>query len=393
MARRAGTLELLKGINDEGQTFAQVWGERIARVLSWFVRLFGTAVTAGKNLIDVFKRLPNEVKAAMAAIGAIAIAALNPFLALIAAMTAALLLYDDYLTWRSGGEAYFSDVWAALNGEEVDMSKWDALSRALYFLVEHWKELVGAVGGVIAFVAATGAINALTGALSALSAAGAPFLAFLAAAGAAFGYLGGEVDKTLEKLNEIFALEGYEADTVNLELANLSPGVNRADYLIAQIEAMSQADDRMSRLRKGLYMNKLKDVLGHGGKRTMDLPEDFVSVFGDPGGPLSVRSLEEIMSGVKTLTSAFEQQKETPRLTPQRDPFTGEIYSARAESVNGEAAGSVTNNQSNSVNLTSNIQVQSTDPAAAAMHIKAEEEALLRRYSLGWAGKKLPVAR
>ena len=113
---------MLKSINDDGQSLIKVWGDKVAKVLSWIARLFATGAQAGMSLIQMIQRLPYEVKVAMLAIAALGAIMLNPFTAIILAIGAILLLLDDFYTWQRGGESMFGDTWQRLS-DSVDEFK------------------------------------------------------------------------------------------------------------------------------------------------------------------------------------------------------------------------------------------------------------------------------
>lgn len=110
----------LKSINDDGRSFVEDWGKRIAKILSWVARLFGAGVQAVTSFIEIIQKLPSEIQIAMAAIAVIATASANPFLILIAAIGAVLLLLDDFYTWKEGGQSLLGDTWAELDKLSFD---------------------------------------------------------------------------------------------------------------------------------------------------------------------------------------------------------------------------------------------------------------------------------
>lgn len=114
--------QMLKSINDDGQSLIKVWGDKVAKVLSWIARLFAAGAQAGMSLIQMIQRLPYEVKVAMLAIAALGAIMLNPFTAIILAIGAILLLLDDFYTWQRGGESMFGDMWQKLT-DSIDEFK------------------------------------------------------------------------------------------------------------------------------------------------------------------------------------------------------------------------------------------------------------------------------
>ena len=114
--------QMLKSINEDGQSLIKVWGDKVAKVLSWIARLFAAGAQAGMSLIQMIQRLPYEVKVAMLAIAALGAIMLNPFTAIILAIGAILLLLDDFYTWQRGGESMFGDMWQKLT-DSIDEFK------------------------------------------------------------------------------------------------------------------------------------------------------------------------------------------------------------------------------------------------------------------------------
>jgi hypothetical protein len=144
--------QMLKSINDDGQSLIKVWGDKVAKVLSWVVRLFAAGAQAGMSLIQMIQRLPYEVKVAMLAIAALGAIMLNPFTAIILAIGAILLLLDDFYTWQRGGESMFGDMWQKIS-DSVDEFKakfagQDFESPALDMLMWMLDTVKGKIGDV-----------------------------------------------------------------------------------------------------------------------------------------------------------------------------------------------------------------------------------------------------
>lgn len=141
--------QALKAINDNGENIIKVWGDKVAKVLSWIVRLFSAGAKAGMSLIQMIQRLPYEVKAAMLAIAALGAIMLNPFTAVILAIGAILLLLDDFYTWQRGGESMFGDMWQSLTDFQEKLANTTFKSQALNDLAEavktvgSWLEALG----------------------------------------------------------------------------------------------------------------------------------------------------------------------------------------------------------------------------------------------------------
>lgn len=138
----------LKAINDNGQNIIKVWGDKVAKVLSWIVRLFAAGAKAGMSLIQMIQRLPYEVKVAMLAIAALGAIMLNPFTAIILAIGAILLLLDDFYTWQRGGESMFGDMWQQLVDFQEKLANTTFESKAL----EDLKNAVHGVAGSFRFL-------------------------------------------------------------------------------------------------------------------------------------------------------------------------------------------------------------------------------------------------
>ena len=171
--------QMLKSINDDGQSLIKVWGDKVAKVLSWIARLFATGAQAGMSLIQMIQRLPYEVKVAMLAIAALGAIMLNPFTAIILAIGAILLLLDDFYTWQRGGESMFGDMWQQLADFQKKLANTTFESQALNdlkdavygvadsfrYLEGKWGELnknVGTVDGISILQAILAGIDAAT---------------------------------------------------------------------------------------------------------------------------------------------------------------------------------------------------------------------------------------
>ena len=142
--------QALKAINDNGENIVKVWGDKVAKVLSWIVRLFAAGAQAGMSLIQMIQRLPYEVKVAMLAIAAMGAIMLNPFTAIILAIGAILLLLDDFYTWQRGGESMFGDMWQQLSEFQEKLANTTFESQALNDLIkllDEIKEKFGTLSG------------------------------------------------------------------------------------------------------------------------------------------------------------------------------------------------------------------------------------------------------
>lgn len=138
----------LKSINDNGRNIAQEWGEKIAKGLSWIIRLFAAGAQGVGDLIGMIHRLPGEMKLALIAIAALGFAAMNPFTLMIAAIGAVLLLLDDFYTWKRGGKSLLGDTWSELSNLDFGSKSFESIKGLLSSvgdlfgtLGEKWKEL------------------------------------------------------------------------------------------------------------------------------------------------------------------------------------------------------------------------------------------------------------
>lgn len=139
---------MLKSINDNGRSIAEEWGEKIAKGLSWIIRLFAAGAQGVADLIAAISRLPGEMKLALVAIAALGFAAMNPFTLMIAAIGAVLLLLDDFYTWQRGGKSLLGDTWSQLSNVDFGSKTFGSLKNLLgsvgesfVLLGEKWQEL------------------------------------------------------------------------------------------------------------------------------------------------------------------------------------------------------------------------------------------------------------
>ncbi len=134
--------EAMQGINREGRTIVEEWGDKIARVLSWLIRLCLAGTQGVGDLIGMIHRLPGEMKLAMAAMAALGFAAMNPFTLMIAAIGAILLLLDDFYTWKRGGKSLLGDTWAQLDQMDVGSKSFQSIQK----LLKHTSDLLDTLG-------------------------------------------------------------------------------------------------------------------------------------------------------------------------------------------------------------------------------------------------------
>lgn len=143
----------LKSINDNGLSLIKVWGDKVAKALSWIVRLAMTGVRAVSDLFgtlfSAIKKLPGEVKAMGAALIAVGLAVAMPWAGVAMAIGAVLLLLDDFYTWQRGGESMFGDMWQGLADFQEKLANTTFKSQALNDLAEavktvgSWLETLG----------------------------------------------------------------------------------------------------------------------------------------------------------------------------------------------------------------------------------------------------------
>lgn len=110
---------LLKGFNETIKKNIPDWGDKIGKALSWIVQLGGTIIRAGAQMLGavkkVFDAIPDGVKIAIAALGALAaFIKMGPVGKLITIISLALLLLDDFFTYLDGGDSLLAPVWKTL---------------------------------------------------------------------------------------------------------------------------------------------------------------------------------------------------------------------------------------------------------------------------------------
>lgn len=113
--------DALGGVNDKLAKTLPVWSEKIGQALSWIVRLGGTLIRGAglvfKAIQRVFDMIPGNVKIAIAAFGVLAaFIKMGPIGKLIAVLTAALVLLEDFFTFLDGGDSLLGPVWKTLIG-------------------------------------------------------------------------------------------------------------------------------------------------------------------------------------------------------------------------------------------------------------------------------------
>lgn len=106
----------MQDLNDKLVKGMPQWTEKVARVLSWVVRLGSAAVWGLNEVKKAFDGLSPATKTAGVAItGFLGLLSMGPVGWLIAGLTTLLLLMDDYKTWKSGGQSLFGNEWEKLD--------------------------------------------------------------------------------------------------------------------------------------------------------------------------------------------------------------------------------------------------------------------------------------
>lgn len=128
------TKQAFENFNDYLVEKLPVVTEKIAKWLSWIIRLGKTAITFLTNvkekLTSLFEKLPSQAKAAtLAATAFIGALKMGPIGLFIAGITALLLLLDDYYTWQRGGKSAFDwgNIFGSSDGQLIDLSYFETL--------------------------------------------------------------------------------------------------------------------------------------------------------------------------------------------------------------------------------------------------------------------------
>ncbi|MDU5080228.1 hypothetical protein [uncultured Tissierella sp.] len=145
--------EGFKGLNDIVIKNMPKWTEKIAKVLSWVVRLGTTLVRGSVNVFTAIKRIfdmiPKELKIVGAAITALGLLIRSgPIGKLAMVITGILLLLDDFYTYINGGDALLGGFWQRLidiyevlkNSGAIDRFK-DNMVKAFNYSGEKINEL------------------------------------------------------------------------------------------------------------------------------------------------------------------------------------------------------------------------------------------------------------
>jgi phage-related protein len=113
--------KLFSGFNDIIKRNIPEWGSNIAKALAWVVRLGGTIIRGAGIVFNAIKRvfdmIPNRVTGVIAVLGVLfAFLKLSPVGRIIAIISAAMLLLDDFFTYLDGGDALLGGFWEKLIG-------------------------------------------------------------------------------------------------------------------------------------------------------------------------------------------------------------------------------------------------------------------------------------
>lgn len=160
--------QFLKGFNDKGVEYANTWGKRIGKFAEVIVRLGETAIKTIKGVWDRLMELPTKVKVIAGIIAGIGLIMAAPWLGVAAAITAVLLLLDDYYTYQAGGDSALTDLWEQMEKlKEAVQPLFDALSDLWdtiepYLTMENAKTVLAiaaAIWGVHAAIKAVAGIK------------------------------------------------------------------------------------------------------------------------------------------------------------------------------------------------------------------------------------------
>lgn len=106
----------LEDLNKSIQVNMPKWTQKIAEVLSWFVRLGDVLWRVGETIFGVLDKIPGKSLAIMAVFATIGKTIMSgPFGIFIMAISGFLLLLDDMYTYMDGGKSAFPEFWKALD--------------------------------------------------------------------------------------------------------------------------------------------------------------------------------------------------------------------------------------------------------------------------------------
>lgn len=123
------------------------WIYRVAKAISNVIA-FGVRIV--KGTYNFMKQFPMVFKVFIATIAAI-IFAMNPVLGVVlAALSAIVLLIDDYMTWKRGGKSLFGDKWATIESKAKTVKTWiETIMKGLETLFT-W--IYNAVKGILSMI-------------------------------------------------------------------------------------------------------------------------------------------------------------------------------------------------------------------------------------------------
>lgn len=106
----------LEDLNKSIQVNMPKWTQKIAEVLSWFIRLGDVLWRVGETIFGVLDKIPGKSLAIMAVFATIGKTIMSgPFGIFILAISGFLLLLDDMFTYMDGGKSAFPEFWKALD--------------------------------------------------------------------------------------------------------------------------------------------------------------------------------------------------------------------------------------------------------------------------------------
>jgi len=240
----------MQKLNDAITKNMPVWTKDVAQVAADVVRLANAISLVGQEAIRVWDSLGEATKkflGMMTGAGALILTLSNPITALIAGMTALLLLVDDYYTYENHGQSALPKLWAwidqmnkKLQDTGVLKTYRDALEEISVALVgkDGKGGLLGAIGDVIqAIVGMVGQQSAIQTFASAVAAALKPVSDILTAIAGAIKVLSGTgegiaSDINAAKGNTAQALREDEKARANMQggLQDLLRGIGDMAY-------------------------------------------------------------------------------------------------------------------------------------------------------------------
>ena len=142
----SGPLDRIKGETEDisellSKNLPQI-AEKVARFLSYFVRVGESIVWIVKGISSGLIEMPEHIKnIAIALTGLFAIMSANPFTLAVAGISLLLLLIEDYYTYAQGGKSAFGDLWESM----FDQEQLDRLMQNMSNAGEEINDLIGNV--------------------------------------------------------------------------------------------------------------------------------------------------------------------------------------------------------------------------------------------------------